>query len=103
VGRGPTYRRHQLYVVLAGGLEKTEPVMRGLDRAIHDHDGAHFDPGPVPDAALEQHWSFTGKTDALHAAEVARALLKETAAGMRWQLWLFSAGEMLLSQTCRCP
>jgi hypothetical protein len=99
MGREWSYCRHQLYVLLAGELEETVPVMLALDWAIHSHDGETLEAGPPEKPANEQHWAFAGQTDSLHAAEIARGLLNHTAAGMRWQLWLFAAGELLFTQT----
>jgi hypothetical protein len=94
------YQRHQLYVVLLGELEQIEPVMMALDQAIHTHHGATIEASSAA-VVLEHNWAFAGKHDAIHAAEIARALLTEMTVANRWRLWLFSDGELITSQTSR--
>jgi len=94
------YHRHQLYVVLLGELDQIEPVMLALDQSIHIHHGSTVE-ASAGAVVLEHHWAFAGKRDAIHAAEIARGLLLETTAAIRWRLWLFSDGELITSQTSR--
>jgi hypothetical protein len=94
------YRRHQLYVVLLGELEQIEPVMLTLDQAIHTHHGSTIE-ASCKTVVLEHQWAFAGKHDAIHAAEIARAILAGTNAAIRWRLWLFSDGELISTQTSK--